>query len=192
MLKKIIFLFLTIFILSGCNNSDSVDSNYNEIVVTMDSNIDIENTVINQDIVFINMYKNWSEGYQCNGSLIDKNGYAYSFDFSDKPEDISNEEMVAEMKNIVNSEEKPSQMFSDKSLKYLYEILYRIDPNSGFKSKNEMFDYGQKTLYGVRYKDDGSLELVKIYSYGDWIEDPKDGYSQKLYEYYTYSTKKGN
>lgn len=151
-----------------------------------DRSIDIKNTVINQDIVFIRHYTNLAWGYQSNGSFIDKEGNVYKFDFSDLPRNISLEEKIQKFQEI-RENEKPvsSDIISDDDLKYLYELLGRIDINAGFNKESVACDAGQYTLYGIRYKDDGSPELVMIYSYGDWINTPEDDNALKLCKYWT-------
>lgn len=151
----------------------------------MDKSINIKDTVINQDIVLINHYTNWAWGYQSYGSFIDKDGNLYEFDFSDLPCDISAQEEIGKMLEIRENEKPVGNFCNEKKLKYLYELLYKVDENAGFDEENVSCDAGQDTLYGVRYEEDGSSVLVKIYSDGDWIENPKDKNAQKLCKYYT-------
>ncbi len=151
----------------------------------MDMSIDIEDTVINQDIVFISQYSNFAWGYQNYGSFIDKNGDLYKFDFSDLPYDISVEEKIEKMLEIKETENPTTNFCNEEELKYLYELLYMVNINEGFYEENVSCDAGQSTLYGVRYKDDSSFELIQIYSDGDDIRKPKDKNAEKLYKYYT-------
>lgn len=173
-MRKVISLILALFSLVGCSSN-----------IKMDKSIDIENIEINQDIVFIYQYTNWAWEYQNYGSFIDKNGKSYKFDFSEEPEDMSYEEMLDNMTEIMeNDNTSTGYYFNNEDMKYLYALLYKVDENSGFDEECVACDAGQRTLYGVRYNKDGSAEKIQIYSDGDWLRKPNDKNAQKLYNYY--------
>ncbi|MDO5559738.1 MAG: hypothetical protein Q4F95_09085 [Oscillospiraceae bacterium] len=149
-------------------------------VETMDSTIDNNITQIDQDIVFIKSYSNWASGYQYNGSFVDKNGNVYEFDFSDKDENITCEQLLDEMTNIMNSTTDKVSKFGAYEMNYMYELLQKVDENAEFTEKSEACDYGQVSLYGIRYDSDGKPYKVLINSYGDVRREPLDKDAQKL------------
>ena len=136
------------------------------------------------DIALVLMYSNYAWGYQCSGTFFDRDGIGYDFDFSDM-RDISDEDtvclMVALRQSALSEQGKTlKQTFSADDMEFMLERLKEVDENAGFDSENIMCDYGQRTLYGVRYED-GTAKLIRIYSYGDMVEEPTDKAAEHLY-----------
>ncbi|MGN0577219.1 MAG: hypothetical protein ACI4J4_01230 [Ruminiclostridium sp.] len=166
---KIFALFACIILIfGGCSNSP-----------TKDGSIDWQNTEVDCDIVFASVYSNWAFDYQCSGSFIDKDGNRYLFDLSDK----KGSDMLAEFEKI-KSEQEGVPLFDDDSIKYMYALLLKVDPEAGYNETSKGCDMGQSTLYGIRSGENGEAELIPIYSTGDWLREPKDAAAKKLFEYY--------
>lgn len=183
---KFLFIALLVFSMIGyvSKRSDNKPIEHIEPIVTTDGSVDISDTDIEQDIVFFEEYKNWAAGYQCRVTAVDRYGNEYDYDFSDEPEDMPDLEKLDKMKELVSKNDSKNNLYSQDEMKYLYELLQKVDKNAGFDEEGAMCDYGQRSLYGVRYDDNGSCDLVLLESYGDWMSQPKDKNAKMIYEYF--------
>ncbi len=172
MFKKIFAAGLSAVMLVGCSS------------VPEFSDEEIENTQTGE-IVFIESYINFAEGYEYNGYFVDKNGMKYTYDFSDF-KGITLEEQLEKMQEIIDAEEGEYgwKIFTPYSLKYMYRYLLEVDENAEFEVENQACDCGQNSLYGVRYDENNIPEAILIYSYGDNEKKPLDKNAQKIYDYY--------
>ncbi|MGN0606237.1 MAG: hypothetical protein ACI4JM_06920 [Oscillospiraceae bacterium] len=144
-------------------------------------------SIVEGDIILINNHQNGSEinGYRNAGIFIDKYGKIYDYDFSEISDDITFEEEMEKFSDIMEQSEGTESNFTENDMKYIYSMLKKVDENSDFTYGNQhMWDYGQDTLYGIRYDKDNQPHKIKLYSYGDVDEIPVDRNSQKIYDYY--------
>ena len=135
------------------------------------------------DIVMIISHKNWAWGYQNSGNFIDRYGKVYQYDFSELPP-MTFEQELEQFSDIMEQSEGTESNFSENDMKYIYSMLNDVDENADFKTENIMCDYGQETLFGIRYDESNQPEKIMIYSYGDNERKPLDRNSQKIYDYY--------
>lgn len=182
---------ITLLFFSGCillANKEHLNKTTIENFI-VENSIHTKNITINQDILFIINYTNWADEYQCDGSFIDKNGYVYNYDFADESSEEFDENLLLSfIEETYPLEKFTTQILTQEQIKYLYALLYKINANEKFTETSVGCDMGQLTLYGVRYNANDSAELIKIYSEGDWIEEPQDLYAQRLYKYYNQIT----
>lgn len=178
-MKRILSAVLVLLMLSGCSSTE------NDIQTELKKDIEAaQNIEIPYEIVLVNMYTNYAREYQCEGVFIDKSGNSYSFDFSDD-EKMTHEQMLAEMEEIMKSPEMQSnKLFEENEVKYLYSLICTVNENAGFNQEQIMYDYGSRTMYGLRYDENDEIEFVKLYSYGDVVYEPRDGSAEKAYKFY--------
>jgi|GEM_PF-2971508 len=135
------------------------------------------------DIALVWMYRNHAWGYQCRGTFYDKDGCGYKFDFSDQPYDLSEEDMICLMiaarESALFGGTFIEATFTKDDMEYMLDRLSEVDESKGFVERNTMYDYGQHTLYGVKYEN-GTARLVKLYSYGDNTQEPLDLNADKV------------
>lgn len=141
-------------------------------------------STVDQDIILISLYKNFAWEYQSHGFFIDKNGKKYDFDFSKKSPEMSEEEMLSEMKKIMRTGEGSSSSLTAENIENLHALAKKVDLKKDFSKTSRRVDSGQRTLYGVRSAKDGQSILVKIHSEGDWLEEPQDPSAQKFHKLY--------
>lgn len=172
MTKKIFAAVLPLVMLVGCSTSPKY------------SEEEIENTQTGE-IVFIESHINYAWGYQDVGYFVDKNGIKYTYDFSDK-KGLTLEEQLEKMQEIIDESDntQPTYIFTPYSLKYMYRYLLDVDENAGFEVEGKMCDYGQDSLYGIRYDENNVPTAILIHSYGDNEKLPLDKNAQEIYDYY--------
>lgn len=139
-----------------------------------------------EDIAFIKINTNFASGFQCHGVIYDKKGNEYYFDFSDNyPESIEDYVPLDRIKNAYrNNEILRKNSFTDENMTYMSSLINKIDPKAEFIEEPYAADYGIETLYGLKYNEDGTEELVKLFSFGDFIQTPTDKNADELYKYF--------
>ncbi len=129
------------------------------------------NNDIKQDMVFISITDKYNMVRRESGYIIDKNGYRYDFNFSEKGE-MTHEQVLAEVNKSFDTLEGEA-FISTADMSVLYNLLYSVDEKSKFDSETNESINDTTTLYGIIYKDE-SPSLVKIYSYGNTADNPQD------------------
>lgn len=122
-------------------------------------------------IVVINSYRNFAWGHQHYGSFIDFEGNEYTFDFSE--DYITSEEEFIQKLNEYYTElaDKPVKRYGDKERILRIALLAdAVDEDAVIVSEHNAYDAGQQTLYILNDEQ----KLVKISSYGDFIETNTD------------------
>lgn len=144
----------------------------------------VQHQEIEQDIVLVEQHLNYAWGYQNYGKIIDGAGNSHEFDFSNEERDLSEEEFLLKLIEAREKSEGGKPLFKPEEIKEMYELLYKVDEKKGFDRRMEAVDYGKVTLYGLRYRKDEGLELVKLHAYGDYLEEAQDRSAQALYRIY--------
>ncbi len=139
-----------------------------------------------EDIAFIKINSNFSVGFQCSGIIYDKKGNEYNFNFSDNyPQSTEEFVPLERIKNAYrNTECLRKNSFTDENMTYMNSLVNKIDPQSEFIEEPYMNDYGIETLYALKYNEDGTEELVKVFSFGDFIHTPTDKNADELYKFF--------
>lgn len=178
-MRKIITVLIAAAMLTGCGAVD------NEKKDDSSSTSDESHIEYPEDtIVFLERYQNWAEGYQDNGQFIDINGNIYEFDLAQETDDpwaepISNENLIERMRQIMSDEEPIGQADPDEV--YKCRLLAKdIDPEREYEQESYACDAGQDTLYILN--DDN--EIIKLYSWGDYIEECNDRTAKKIVKKY--------
>lgn len=175
-MKISVILIMLLFLLNGCthfspkNNSSTSGTSASYTAARSD---------LTSDICLVYMYTNYAWGYQCHGSFFDADGYQYSFNFSDLPRDLSDTDRIDLMREIRNDATVHKQTFSAGDMEYMLNTMASVNENTGFVETNIMYDYGQRTVYGVRYENN-TPKFVRLYSYGDWTQEPIDINAAKI------------
>lgn len=131
------------------------------------------------DITLVWIYRNYAWDYTCYGTFYDKDGREYSFELSDDEVMINDDQLMFKLQLIYYTTPTAEVVFSEDAMALILDDLSDVNEKTGFDVENIAHDWGQYTLYGVRYDGD-SAELVKIYSYGDNVYQPRDRAAQKV------------
>ena len=137
---------------------------------------------IEQDLLFISIYQNKFYSADIKGYLIDSKGKKYDFELTDIVEEMTPEKTLKAAKEKKSSL-KGTDYISAHDISNLYEILNDIDPKGKFNSETVTEQTGTTELYGITYNQ-GKETLVKIYSYGDVEETPRDVNAVTLRKYF--------
>lgn len=149
---------------------------------------DLKQYHVNDDIVFISVYRNAAWGFQFRGTAIYDNGHIVSFALTENKyysmttdKDENTQEFQKELLEYVSSrpvDKAVTLSAADVASNYL--IFLKVDPNAEFTSEQNRNDYGQNTYYGVTYDERGNGVFTEIYSFGDYIRTMQDANAQKV------------
>lgn len=135
-------------------------------------------------IVLVERYLNYAEGYQDRGSFIDLNGNVYEFDFSTYTYDDSNRkdgsEFICELEEI-RSNTEPVQTVSSEKVDKCFQKIEFIDKDAEIIREPHAFDAGQLTLYVY---DSKISSLIMLNSHGDYEEELNDKYAKEIVKIY--------
>jgi hypothetical protein len=73
-----------------------------------------------------------------------------------------------------------------KKLKYYSKELKKIAPDAKITQKHVAFDFGQTTIYGFLYHDDGTHSKVLIHSEGDVYQENTDAHAQLIAKWFAH------
>ena len=134
-------------------------------------------------IILISERSNYAWGYYCSGIFIDSKGDVYSYDFSSLSCYRANHDTMSllEKLEIVRKYDKPVATLDEETVRNIYSLGIKIDPNAGYEEEFTMCDYGQDTVYFVK---EGSKEPLVVYTYGDTTRTPKDKNALELNGYF--------
>lgn len=120
------------------------------------------------------------------GYFIDNQGREMKFDFTGAENTISDEELLERLSKRMMREpteerkEYIEELFSEKEIVKLYDWLYKIDSSCEIERTQV---YQVKDVYrilGVRYKEDGTPEIITIFEGGKYDGNNPDRYAQKI------------
>lgn len=175
--KKLLIVGLTIvMLLTACGISNNVDLNNLDLFAS--ENVEALNYLDDQ-IVFIKQYSNWAEGYQYFASYVTANGNVYSYsydgDYSSEPYKIG--DVLDFPRDEVNN------TISSKEMKKLISSFEKVG-DIEFTEESFGCDFGQDSVYGVKYDEQNNAEFIYLGSFGDNHYIPNDKYAKKICQYF--------
>ncbi len=179
-IRKIIFtLFLVAFSLTAlvqCKGTAKQEM----------KNVETENIEIDQKIVFMWDYVNFAWGYENHGSFVDNKGNKVGYELSDERwKESSREEELSYLESMEYGESDTHGKIDMSELEEYYSYLYKIDPNAEVTEEYVADDAGQRTLYGIVYREENIPTFVLIRSEGDCIYVNTDPYAKKIAEWWS-------
>ena len=170
--KRIIFIasiMLISILASACRNKNT--ENEEEKV----------NRKIEQKIVFVQQFTNYSDTYTNRGYFIDNEGNKVTYDLSSEDKKYASiKELLTYLEKL--QYDKTENKISQKDLQKYYDLLYKIDLNYKLDEKSHGADQGSDILYGVIYDSNNSPKIVLIDETGDWVRKNTDSNAIKIKE----------
>ncbi len=137
--------------------------------------------IIDQKIVFIWRNINYSGGHQNYGGFVDNEGNEVGYDLIEKNlEDLTFKEAFSYLESMEYGEDDAYRKFDVSELEEYYSYLYKIDPDAEVVEERVGDDAGQRTLYGVVYREENAPTFVLIKSEGDVKQVNTDPYAKKI------------
>ncbi len=137
---------------------------------------------IDQDVLFFSYFQNLSYNADVKGYLIDNHGQKLDYVLTGNTKVLTAEEAF---KKALSQKDKlkGTDFISGTDLSNLHEVVYLIDTKQEFFKEEIDEKNGTTTLYAVIYENN-KPKLVKIYSTGDVVENPKDGNAVVVRKYF--------
>lgn len=134
---------------------------------------------LDDQIVFIKQYSNWAEGYQYSATYVTANGneYSYSYYGGYETEPYTLEDVLNFPKDEVE------KTLSQEEMKRLVTLL----ENTGdiqFVKEDYACDFGQYSVYGVKYDEQDNAQFILLGTFGDIHEIPKDKSARKICNFF--------
>ena len=138
-----------------------------------------------EQIVFIKEYENWAEGYQYSVSYVTANGNEYSFSYYG---DYGSESY--EPKDVLSfPREEVKRTISQEEMKELIQAFQKVGKLE-FTTESFACDYGEDSVYGIKYDEQGNASFVYLGSFGDNHYIPDDKNAKKICNYFGLEWKK--
>jgi len=170
--KRIIFIASIILIsilASACRNKNT------------ENKVGKVSRKIEQKIVFVQQFTNFSDTYTNRGYFIDNEGNKVTYDLSSEDKKYADiKELLAYLEKL-QYDKSESKISQEDLLKY-YDLLYKIDPNYKLDEKSYGADKGSNALYGIVYDSNKSPKIVLIDETGDWVKKNTDSNAIKIKE----------
>ena len=144
--------------------------------------VDGEGVKADQEFLFFSYNLNLSVSADVSGFLIDNQGRKIEYTLARNTKEVLPSEafdLVVQKKD----ELKADEYISESDMGNLAEVLGYVDPKAEFNKEENGRDLGVTTLYGIVYES-GKPKLVKIYSEGNVLENPKDPNAQVIQKYF--------
>ncbi|MCM1569806.1 MAG: hypothetical protein NC081_10225 [Roseburia sp.] len=139
---------------------------------------------IDQKILFIYRYHiigGDSKYYDNYGYFVDNQGKQVEYDFSKQLDGwigMFDDELLETLEGMEYTEGKP--LFSAKETRKLYNWLYKIDAECEIERKYVNGVDAEYDLLGIRYKEDGTAEMIQIFETGGYSAENPDPYARKI------------
>lgn len=136
---------------------------------------------IEQKIIFIQQFINYSDTYTNRGYFIDNEGNKVTYDLSSEDKKYASaKELLTYLEKL--QYDKTENKISQEDLQKYYDLLYKIDLNYKLYEKSYGADQGSDILYGVIYDTNKSPKIVLIDERGDWVRKNTDNNAIKIKE----------
>lgn len=135
------------------------------------------------EIILIQNYVNWADGYQNSGWFIDGTGNVYSFDFGTGDYSVKQHESDEEFMDRLETVREQSEPFASTDidvLRKIYEEGLEINDSASYDEKSMAFDAGQ-TAYIFRNPE--SKKLITCFEMGDCERQLRDAHARKIKKY---------
>ncbi|MCM1569007.1 MAG: hypothetical protein NC081_06115 [Roseburia sp.] len=138
---------------------------------------------IDQKILFIYRYHDMNEAkeYDNYGYFIDNQGNQVEYDFSKQLDGwtgMYDDELLETLEGMEYTESKP--LFSAREIRKLYDWLYKIDAECEVERNFVNQADAGYNLFGIRYKEDGTVEIIKIFETGASYAENPDPYARRI------------
>ena len=141
---KLFAMVIGLAIISGCVKTDKINQSVE---------YDIDNTLMNQKIVYIMSVSSYDEPYAA-GYFIDEKGKKHIYRLYDQGPFESIEKEYAYLLEHYD-EFEVIDFFDYTTLRKCTEYLYNVNSDSMIRTEGEIImDYPIKQLYGIRLKDE--------------------------------------
>lgn len=150
------FLFIISVLLCSCSNGDSKSLEKKHV------------DQIENDIVFICNWQQYSDGYVNRGFFIDKFGNKVFFDLSAESQEYANINVLYTYLTENYQECEFSPYIEENKMLECYNYLLKIDANADVSEENEAVDYGMGIIYGIRVMQGGKYEIIMLEEFGDF------------------------
>lgn len=146
---------------------------------------------IDQKILFIYRYHYMGMGgryFTNKGYFIDSQGRQIEYDFTrslESHEEGPNDNEMLEMLEEAELAEG-EVIFSEREVQKLYDWLNKIDVGCEIKMEHApyymsaFYEVGVYELLGIRYKEDGTAEIIRLFDVGCYNVENRDPYALKI------------
>jgi len=136
---------------------------------------------IEQKIVFVQQFTNYSDTYINKGYFIDNEGNKVTYDLSSEDKKYADSKELLPYLEKLQYDKSESKINQEDLQKY-YDLLYKIDLNYKLDEKSYGADQGSDSLYGVIYDSNNSHKMILIDETGDWEKKNTDSNAIKIKE----------
>lgn len=158
-----------------------------ETSVAENNEIENGNTEINMDLqarpVLARIRSNYAWGLQYEGTLIDSEGYIYSFDLSNRSDLLQSWGDEGKMLTHLyyNNMLMPVDTINKNTIEKIQSLGRKVAASANMNSEGFAYDMGQDSLYLF---DEDSSELILLSSTGDNICQLQDKNAKKIVKLY--------
>lgn len=181
-MKKYIYFLIAAFVMLGLLCFVLVYNNN----VGRDFDIDSSQAEYEEDqILIVNRYVNYAEGYEDEGIFIDAKGRVYSYYFSQfiYPSELGSEGDFLEALKVVQKHSEPVLTLDEKLVAEMIRLCLDVNPAETYEKKGRAFDYGSRILYVGNEAAGNADKMISCREWGDF-EGALDSASAKKFMKY--------